>query len=378
MDRGALQWGAMNRCRHVRPLVALILLTGGLLAACRPAAGPPPILYVRPDADGYGQLMVQTLPDGQPRALTQTDPNDPAGVVDFAVAPGGRTVAYSVIRADGTTALRRVGTDGRGDRLLLDCPAAECTTPVWAPDGQRLLYERREGAGAAPRLHWLDTRTGETIPLLAGDDSPNYGAVFAPGGGLLSYVSPRNEGVVLYDLVTGEQRLLPSRVGRPAAFSPDSRAVITADIVLDAFTSGPESGDATAVQESARTHLYKTLLDEPGSRVLLSPQISAEDSVPAWSPDGAWVAFGRQVGPVQTGRQLWLMRADGSEARPLTDELSVTHGPPAWSPDGRYLLFQRYDLAGGGTGSPSVWVYELETGELQRVAQVGALPAWGG
>ena len=60
------------------------------------------------------------------------------------------------------------------------------------------------------------------------------------------------------------------------------------------------------------------------TRVNLSGETApVEDGAPVWSPDGEWLAFRRNIndGPGATlTKQLWLMRADGSEARPLTND----------------------------------------------------------
>ena len=226
----------------------------------------------------------------------------------------------------------------------------------------------------SPRLHWLDPATGETRPLIEGNETPGYGARFSPDGQWLSYVSPTDEGVVLYRLSDGTQRLLSSRVGSPAAFSPDSASDVYGDISVQGHDAAPpnEEGDAPP-QESSSTFLYRTRLDETGPRQRLSPDAAVADSVPVFSPDGQWIAFGRVPAGTDAARQLWLMRPDGGEARALTADRTVTHGPPSWSPDGRYLLFQRYDPAVGAT---SVWRLEAATGEAVLLADGGYLPGW--
>lgn len=60
------------------------------------------------------------------------------------------------------------------------------------------------------------------------------------------------------------------------------------------------------------------------------------DTAPAWSPDGARLAFLRED---DDGRpQLWLLTLDGGAASPLA-ALPLGAGAPAWSPDGTRIAF---------------------------------------
>ncbi|GGO03133.1 S9 family peptidase [Saccharibacillus kuerlensis] len=59
-----------------------------------------------------------------------------------------------------------------------------------------------------------------------------------------------------------------------------------------------------------------------------------EDASPIWSPDGSFMAFARKH---HDKRQIWLLPANGGEARVLTD-LPNGVGSFKWSPDGMQLL----------------------------------------
>lgn len=353
-------------------LIGLLLF---LTAGCASTAATPAVLFLRPGPNGAAQLYLQPAGGAPARQLTGVDDPAAPAVIDYAAAPDGERIVYAVLAED--SALRVIDGDGRRDAPLLDCPAAECSGPVWSPDGRRLIYERRPltgGRPGSPRLHWLDPATGQTQPLIEGNETPGYGARFSPDGRWLSYVSPADEGVVLYRLSDGAQRLLGSRVGSPAAFSPDSAAVVYGDISVRAAGVAPENEQGQApLQESASTFLYRASLTEEAPRQRLSPDAAVADSVPAFSPDGQWIAFGRAPAGTDAGRQLWLMRPDGDEARALTADPAVSHGPPSWSPDGRYLLFQRYDPV---ENTPSVWVMEVATGEERVVGVGGYLGSW--
>ena len=360
------------RTRRSLLLLSLVLV-GGALAGCGSSDGLPPVLYLRPDPTGRIQLYRQDTAEAAPQQLGGQGAGD---VLDFAASPDGRRVVYTV--SDGLVGeLRIVTRDGNGDRQLLACPDAECSGPVWSPDGGRLVYERRpydsDGILGSPRLYWLDPADGATLPLVAGEVI-GYGARFSPDGVWLSYVSPADEGVVLYRLADGQQRLLSSRVGRPAAFSPDSAQVIVSDITLEGNPTAPDGDVPAPIQESSRVFLYRVVLAEEG-RERLSADLPVDDSAPAWSPDGVWVAFGRAPADAASGRQLWLMRPDGGNARALTNDLNLFHGPPAWSPDGAALLYQRFDLS-DPAAAPAVWIMNLDDGTQTLVTPGGYLPAW--
>lgn len=362
----------------------ILLILWLLVAGCDAQPSDPPIFYLHAGEGGAPQIYRLDPGAAAARQLTGSDDPHAPEVIDFAVAPDGRQIAYTSLTADGGSSIHVIDADGGNDESLTTCPESECSGPAWSPDGERLIFEMRpRSAGLldSPRLFWLETGTGETLPLIEGNETPGYGARFSPDGQWLSYVSLADDGVVLYRLTDGRQRLLSSRVGSPAAWSPDSTAVVYGDLVVQGHETAPqpESGGEQPsielpVQESSTTFLYSSLVDDESTRRRLSPDAAVADTAASFSPDGEWIAFGRAPANTAAGRQIWLMRGDGSEARALTSDPAVTHGPPSWSPDGRYLLFQRFSPAEGKT---SVWRLAVATGEETLLASGGYLPAWG-
>jgi Tol biopolymer transport system component len=110
-------------------------------------------------------------------------------------------------------------------------------------------------------------------------------------------------------------------------WSPDSRKLALSRV------QGCEGDTAVYVVDRDGTHLRR--LTGVSKR---APDISLYGLDAAWSPDGQWLAF---LGGF-TRAKLFVMRSDGSGARPLGRISPWDNGlpghPPAWSPDGRYLF----------------------------------------
>lgn len=344
------------------------------LAACSTLAradAPPPVLYLGWDDAGVTQIFRVAVGEAAQQVTTQA-----TDVFDFAIAPDASQVAYALLAPDGSGAIWLMAADGGNARELLACPEAKCTHLVWAPDGRRLIYERREAdAPGVPRLWWLDTKTGETITVLEDGDAVSSGARFSPDGEWITYLGSPDQGVMAYRFADGRHLQLPGEMGTPAIWSPDGESLLLRNQDLYVL-HGDEGEDHLAHSHDFLLSVYLYRADLDGrSRVQLSGSGEVDDANPAWSPDGEWIAFGRTKPRTGAGRQLWLMRADGSEARALTDDLSISFGPPSWSPDGRYLLFQRFDMA-ASAAEPAIWLMELETGAMSEIAGSGMQPAW--
>ncbi|MCA9971253.1 MAG: PD40 domain-containing protein [Anaerolineales bacterium] len=352
-------------------------------------AGPPQILYLSEDAAGVTQLFVVDSQGGGRRQLTETA--DP--VTGFAPAPDGAKLAYTTsphAAGIGGETIWLAEGNGRSPHQLLACPDAVCHHLTWAPDGRRLIFERRaldaaSGVPGPPRLRWLDTVSGDTLPVLQ-DDAVASGASLSPDGRWIAYVAASADAVQAYDFDSGASVQVPSQVGMPPVWHPDGGHFLIADLNYTAdVLATPAAVDEAAAPDDDHDHLGDRHLDlgthlflvdvATGERQLLSERLVVEDGAPAWSPDGAWIAFGRRQARTGAGRQLWLMRADGSAARALTDAPLVHHGPPGWSADGRFLLFQRYDPT-QPQPEPGVWLLEVATGELRQLADVGFQPVW--
>ncbi|HEY2351265.1 MAG TPA: protein kinase [Candidatus Acidoferrum sp.] len=73
-------------------------------------------------------------------------------------------------------------------------------------------------------------------------------------------------------------------------------------------------------------------------------QVSDEGWSASVSPDGSQIAFLKSAGFGETGQEIWLMHADGSDQRKIVSKPQdgTVLASPVWSPDGRWIAYQRY------------------------------------
>ncbi|NMC52498.1 MAG: protein kinase [Chloroflexi bacterium] len=76
-------------------------------------------------------------------------------------------------------------------------------------------------------------------------------------------------------------------------------------------------------------------LSQPGAQPANLTRREGDDTHPAWSPDGRWIAFANQ-NPFTSVLQVVLMNPDGSEQRRISGE--YYEYDPAWSPDMSTML----------------------------------------
>jgi Tol biopolymer transport system component len=332
--------------------------------------GPPRVLFLAPDAEGQQQLSVVALGmEGQanePARLSE----EPFGVWDFAVAPDGSRIIYTALDEESGGDLWIVAPDGRERSLLVACTDAVCTDAAWSPDGHFLAFARRNVTPysspllSPPRLWLLNLQSGETAQVFGDGQRLGFHPLWSADGRWLSYLAPDRGGVDVYNLEDGRSRHFTSLTGEPGVWHPARPELLITDMWLD--------GDR---------YVAHVLLANPESDEtidLSGTGAAVEDGAVSWSPDGTWIAFGRKEldgSGATPGRQIWRMRADGSQAQALTVDASFDHGRPLWSPDGRTLLFRRYPLKGPEI-IPSLWLLDPESGDLRQLLQPGDRPLW--
>jgi Tol biopolymer transport system component len=343
-------------------------------------------------------------------ASAQQLTNEPLGVYDYAISPDGTQVAYSARRADGGDDLRLAAVDGSGVRDLVLCPGEACLTPVFSPDGQKLAYERHTlipGLNGQPSpgpsiVTVRDLATGAEQKI---SDSDTRFPLWGPDG-RLAYLDTTRQAVVVQNLATGAVTYVPDASGEMGTWSPDGGFIVYPEIVLPASPTDmptptlapPTPTSVTADQTATPTGgeddntsispFYSYLLRvniATNETSNLSGSGVLDDASPVYSPSGGWLAFGRrlQVNNQWTpGRQLWLMRPDGTQAHPLTGDPLYNHSAFTWSPDGALLAYMRFNTSDPGAPAET-WLIDVDatgaagTGAAgPRKLVQGYLPEW--
>lgn len=175
------------------------------------------------------------------------------------------------------------------------------------PDGKRCTGEVM--VSGRKRIVFFDT-AGKRIGLLAGDNGDDADPQWSPDGRSLLFRSSRSGHWELY--------------------------------------RGDANGDAP-----------KLMTFHPGNDGLSKHEYGGEG--PAhWSPDGNHIVWMRKF--PDAGYDVWVMDADGSDAKNLTEAHVGNDGYPSFSPDGKWIAFDS-----DRDGQNEVYVMETDGGDVRRI-----------
>ena len=342
-----LTWGAYARAKD----------NFNLAAPVQGSINEAQVLYLVENENRVKQLFITEYEKDTSRAIAQSNQS----VVDYAVSPDQTRVVYISQTDEYENKIWLIDLASMENKKLADCADAACSGLVWSPDGSRVIYEHLSlngGASGLPTLWWLDVSVGKNQPVFQESQFPGGNPCWSPNGEWLSYSSPK--GIRLYRLEDGESRVIENVLGVAALWSPDSKTILLRDVVIK--------------HEQFVTQLF--LYDLASETLVnLSPSDSVENILAAWSPTGEFIAVVRRDLSVPRGDQIWLMRADGSDARAVTNTPDVLHASLNWSPDGNYLLYDLYQLDAFPFES-RLQVMEIESGEVTVLVIKGFTPQW--
>ena len=289
-----------SRAPQQRALLVAALLTIGAAALAPPAHAWPGLngyiaygsnrtgsqvsddIYVTPlDVEAPTQLTTRRADDGQP-----------------AYSPDGARIAFKTAQF-GSNQLAVFGADGANEQLLTRTFRFSEGQPGWSPDGTKLIYRR----------------TAEN-PLVQDGDI----WLLDIAGSAVDPVNPVTQAVLKRP---GDERY--------PTYSPDGTKI--------AFRAG-----ADLIEGNGDEEIY--VMNADGTGVVQLTSNGDFDSAPSWSPDGTQIAFERAPaatldpasGVEPEEKDIYVMNADGSDVRQLTNTPGKEEGP-VWSPDGTKIAF---------------------------------------
>jgi Tol biopolymer transport system component len=313
------------------------------------------IVYIGQVSALNSNLYLHHLDTGEASQLTQTD----FGVEDVAIAPDGLAIAYSRYNADGTTDIWLHDLRSGGDFRLTDCVNASCGQPSWRADGALIAFTRSE-FDDSQRVWTVNPATIETQLLFDDPYITGHSPQYAPQGNRITLFATHPVGILIYDFTMQFREDIQSRQGSSGNFSGDglhlSYPIMVRGAIGATFFSQIET-----VELGSDTH----------TAVTGTPNDPIEDVAGFWRPGHAdeMAVLRRFLDDRFTeGFQVYLLTISSEDVRPLIVDADYTHGRIKWSSDGQQLLVQRFALA-DLDGSPEIWLYDMQQGDLQRIAE---------
>ena len=226
--------------------------------------------------------------------------------------------------------------------------------PAFSPDGTELAVRRlgRSASTSGIFVKRVDSDDVRQLTRQPTDCCPAY----SPDGKSIAFSRMGDKfEVIVMPSGGGAERVAfsgPARTDRgEVAWTPDGKALIFSEN----FRSGTNS-------------LLMLTLDNLQTKRITDPQAGGVDRMPAYSPDGQYLAFVRSDN--EEFQNIYIQTADGA-ARKITSTPTRIMGPPTWSADSQSILFSSAEERG-----PQLWRVGIGGGEMPNpISQVGKI-AW--
>src|SRR5215218_2152738 len=269
------------------------------------------------------------------RSTENSNPGDDSNDTQIAFT---RTTAGDAIESE----LYVMDADGTNETQLTNTSAVGVTSPVWSPDGKKMVY-----------LRGIDFDSGRTDRDIHVINADGTGLEYLTGSGSFTWSPDSNK--IAFALLTS------TSVSSASASDEDSDLYVrrTDGSDLTPLTNTPDTDESTPKWSPDGTKIAFSITDDVSFDTdiyVMNADGSGQDyltdgSYPVWSPDSKKIAFIR-------GSGIYVMNADGNCERHLTNYNDSTVGITDvldWSPDGEKIAFKS-----ASSGSNDIYVINAD------------------
>jgi imidazolonepropionase-like amidohydrolase/Tol biopolymer transport system component len=170
----------------------------------------------------------------------------------------------------------------------------------------------------------------------------------------------------------GDAAAAPKKPAWNVNSPPGEAQTVTLDTRSGTWMSVDVSPDGKRIVFDLLGDLY-TLPIAGGEAQALTHSIAWEQQA-RFSPDGQRIAFLSDAGG---GDNVWVMNADGSEARAVSKEDFRLLNNPVWHPGGKFIAARKHYTGTRSAGSGEIWLYHVDgKAEANKGLQLNEKPNW--